>query len=144
MNANYDKFPAILRDKLKNGEIKFPANTQFVYEPVIAFRGVDRSPEDFSSVTLNDMRSNAELKRTNVRGKTYDVDDPHYYGVSFFSNVDLVKQALKFPRKNKKIVKGYIFQEGGPKHFIEETNHTCWWLYQGVDVSHFEFVGDLI
>lgn len=144
MDDNYDKFPAILRDKLRKGEIKFPVNVQFAYEPVIAFRGVDRSPEDFSPVTLNDMRSNAELKRTGIRGKTYNVKDPHYYGVSFFSSVDLVKQALQFPRKNKKIVKGYIFQEGGPKHYIEETCHTCWWLYQDVDVSQFEFVGEMI
>lgn len=135
----YNKFPSILKEKLKSGEITFPKDTEFQYERIEAYRVIKRKEGDESSVSKNDMKSYAEKNMNKrLRGKrNYDESDPHYYGVSFFTNIDSLIVAMDLPRKNNKIVKGYIYQEGGPQHTVKKTSHVCWWLFENVSFENF-------
>ena len=110
-----DKFPAILRDKLRNGEIILPEETEYIYNDIKAYRAVQRKENDYSTPTLEkDFKSYFELKKTpkKPRGAAL-IDDPHYYGVSFFKNKEMVGQLMQFPNPNKKMMVGYIYSNGG-------------------------------
>ena len=136
------KFPAVLRDKLLNGELEFPDGTRFEYEPIYAYRAVEREVEDNHAVTRADFRSYFELKKTPKRPRgslTADYErDAHYYGASCFTKREIVKQKLKFPNPHKKLAAGYILQECGAEH--TEDYHICWWLYDGAEVSEFRLL----
>lgn len=113
---------------------------KFEYEPILAFRCVSRSASDNTAVSRNDFKSNAELGRTNFKGKIEHPEQvPEYYGVSFFQKREELNLRLSLPRKNRKVVKGYIQQEGGPQLQSRDTSHVCWWLYEDADVSNFSF-----
>mgnify|MGYP006872109998 CR=1 FL=1 len=102
----------------------------------------DMLKDDFSCVNRNDMQSYAEKdmnKRVAFDSKKYDENDPHYYGVSFFTNIRCLKVNMKFPRKNMKIAKGYVYQEGGPQHTKKEKHHVCWWIFKNVSFDDFIF-----
>ena len=138
----YNKFPSILKEKLKSGEIAFPNGTEYHYDKIEVYRAVARKKDDFSCVNRNDMQSYAEKdmnKRVAVDSKKYDENDPHYYGVSFFTNIRYLKVNMKFPRKNMKIAKGYVYQEGGPQHTKKEKHHVCWWIFKNVSFDDFIF-----
>jgi len=140
---NADKFPATLREKIKNDGFVFPAQTEVEYSPFLAYRAITRKEGDLSEVTRNDFRSKAEKKEKKIRGKVIDQTDPAYYGVSFFKDKDILKSkfvnAFKFPNPCKKIAVGFIKQEGGPQLTNEESTHVCWWLFEDVDLSTFKF-----
>jgi len=133
----YLKFPAILREKLRNGEIVFPSATKYYFKPERAFRCIEREAEDFREVDRKDFRSYAELGRKKTRGQRIDTTDPAYYGVSLFRKREIVENKMKFPNPHKKIAEGFVVQEGGPQHTNEETEHICWWLYSEADLSGF-------
>ena len=128
------KFPSILREKLESGEIEFPDDIEVEYEPILAYRGIDREKDDVTPVSETDFQSYASLKRKLRRGMRKGAD---YYGVSLFQTETAVRNALKFPRPNKKIAKGYVVQEGGPQQTKEETQHICWWLYDNFNAFDF-------
>lgn len=133
------KFPVVMRDKLKNGEIELPDSTQFQYDKIYAYRAVTREKNDTSIVTRDDFRSYYELGKK-ARGIQNPEKDPHYYGVSSFLDRRIAEQKMKFPRPNKKLAVGYIREEGGPQETNIGSQHVCWWLYEHADVSDFTLV----
>lgn len=128
------KFPAIFREKLESGEVELPNDTEIEYEPISAYRGIDREKDDFTPVTEKDFQSYASLKRRLKRGMKKTAN---YYGVSLFQTETAVRNALKFPRPSKKMAKGYVVQEGGPQQTKKETQHICWWLYDNFSITGF-------
>lgn len=132
------KFPVILRDKLRTGEIVLQDEVKFEYEPIQAFRCINRKESDTTAVSRNDFKSNAELGRTNFKGKIEHPERlPEYYGVSFYQKREELDVRLGLPKRNRKVVKGYVQQEGGPQLQSRESSHVCWWLYENADVSNF-------
>lgn len=137
------KFPTILKYKLLNHEVELPDSTLFEYEKIKVYRAVERKKDDFREVDLNDFKSYFELGKLPKkvpRGKSYILSDPHYYGVSSFLDKEIVKQLMRFPNPNKKMITGYVYQEGGPQDTNGPTKHICWWLYENVDVSDFKLL----
>ncbi len=133
----YLKFPAILREKLKNGEIAFPPETKYCFSPERAFRCIEREPEDCREVDRRDFRSYAEQGKKKTRGQRIDTTDPAYYGVSLFRRREIVENKMRFPNPHKKMAEGFVVQEGGPQNTNEKTEHICWWLYSDADLSGF-------
>lgn len=133
----YNLFPAILKSKLLAGELSFPEDIRFEYEKIQAYRGIVREKEDNTPVSRNDMKSYAELNKlprgVNIKNT---IDN---YNVSLFSDIKSLKECFKLPRPNKKIARGFVFQEGGPTQINKETNHIGWWLYDK-DIDFKEFV----
>ena len=136
-----NKFPVILRNKLLNKEIEFQDNVMFHYAPIKAYRFIKRKQNDNSGITENDFKSNAELKRKNIKGTNYEdvTKVPEYYGVSFYENTTMLQIRVNLPPQNRKIIEGYIYQEGGPILKGNDT-HICWWLYENADISNFTII----
>lgn len=136
----YEKFPCILKLKLKSGEVKFPRATRFHYDPISTFRAVERSENDFRPISRDDFRSYFELgRKRKVRGRNEDItSNPRYYGVSTSTSKEKIEQLMKFPNPNKKMARGYVMDCGGPE--CTEGDHVCWWLFENADVSNFELV----
>lgn len=134
INDNYSKFPSVLKEKIINGEISFPENARFLYEPIQGFRCIKREPDNFDPVSKKDFLSYYEM---NVSRKKINKNDPHYYGVSLFLNKECVENALKFPRVGKKIAVGKVYSEAGPSEVNEYTGHICWWIYDNVEIEGF-------
>lgn len=141
----YQLFPAIIKQKIKEGKLIFPFNTLFEYQPILVYRAVERKKEDFHEITLEDFKSYFQLNKTpkSARGikKNWE-SDPHYYGVSSFVDEEKVRQLMKFPNPRKKMAIGYVFSEGGPQETRLTDKHVCWWLYEGTDVSSFKIKED--
>lgn len=136
----YLKFPSLLRQKIKNGQVKFPLDTLFQYTPVKAYRCIVREPDDMSAVTRNDFKSYAEEGKRITRNQVIDSSKPDYYGVSLFRRKEIVENKMKFPNPHKKMAEGFVFQEGGPQRSDKNTEHVCWWLYETIDLTGFKIV----
>ena len=85
----YLKFPAILKEKLKNGEVSFPKETQFKYMPITAYRAIERTEEDSTPINRNDFRSYAEMKKKKTRGRR--VQNLNIMGFLFLPRGKLLK-----------------------------------------------------
>lgn len=133
----YLKFPAILKEKLKNGEVSFPKETQFKYMPITAYRAIERTEEDSTPINRNDFRSYAEMKKKKTRGRRVDTSKLEYYGVSFFTKREIVENLLAFPNPKKKMICGEVYCEGEPHLPNEQTHHICWWLFETVNLDKF-------
>ncbi len=136
----YNKFPAVLRDKLNAKEFDFPEGTQFIYESFQAYRLISREEDDDTPLNRNDMRSYHDLGRV-PRGGTKS-HPACIYSVSLFREYDDIVNALKLPRPRKKFAQGFVFAEGGPQCCSETTSHVDWWLYEDVDLSNFKIRED--
>ena len=112
----YENFPTILKEKLRNKEIEFPSNTKFDYEKIYG-----KKPKKL------------------VKGRSLK-NDAHWYGVSTFTNKEIIEFNMKFPNPHKKMAAGYVHCEGGPQETKDE--HVCWWLYKDVDLSSFRIMED--
>ena len=133
------KFPSILKEKLNNGDIVFPKETEYIYDNIMAYRAVKREKNDYSDPTLDDFKSYFELGQIPKKAKGVNFSkDPHFYGVSFYENRKKVEQIMKFPNPHKKMMLGYIYCKGGPQHTTPENGHICWWLFQDVNISGFK------
>lgn len=128
-----------MRKRLLSGELELPDTAKFSYEPIQAYRVVEREKEDYREIDRDDFRSYYELKKTpkKPRGVRDITKNPNYYGVSLFLDRKSVEQQMKFPRPNKKMAVGYIKQEGGPQETNTKTKHVCWWLFEDADVTGF-------
>ena len=138
----YENFPTILKEKLRNKEIEFPSNTKFDYEKIYVYRAVSREITDFHEIDKNDFRSYFELGKKPkklVKGRSLK-NDAHWYGVSTFTNKEIIEFNMKFPNPHKKMAAGYVHCEGGPQETKDE--HVCWWLYKDVDLSSFRIMED--
>lgn len=136
-----NKFPAILQAKLRNGEIAFPLETQFDYDPILAYRGIIRNTNDTATINESDMLSHYEMKKI-PRGIANYESDPKYYAISLFETLDMLKECWKFPKPNKKIAQGYVHKEGGPQ-YTDSRKHISWWLYEDADISSFVIKDDI-
>lgn len=140
LEALYQKFPVILRQKLIRNEISFPHNTKFQYEPIKVYRAIERTENDYTSVSRNDFKSYFELGKNpkNMRGTRQDLEkNPCYYGVSTYMSEEPIIQQMHFPNPKKKMAEGYVYMEGGPQQTRLHDGHICWWLYTDADVSGF-------
>lgn len=138
----YNKFPAVLRNKLINKEIALPDETQFEYEKFLAFRGIVREPGDSTPLNKDDMRSYYELDKK-PRGGQRDDKNPSSYSVSLFRAYDDIAAAFHFPKPRKRLAQGYVHAEGGPQYCSTSDSHVDWWLYENVDLSSFKIREDL-
>lgn len=135
------KFPAVFRDRLRTGEVEWKEGVCFEYEPILAYRCIKRSVSDNSLVTRNDFKSNAELGRTAFKsGIEHPESMPEYYGVSFYQQKQELDLRLRLPMKNRKVICGYLHQEGGPTLKSSESSHVCWWLYEEAKVDNFKII----
>ena len=136
----YSMFPAILKNKLLNNELQFPADTKVKYETFKAYRGIEREKDDNTPINRNDMKSYAELNKKLPRA--FEITNAiDYYSVSLFTDLKMLKESWKFPRPHKKIALGTVFQEGGPQLTNIETSHVSWWLYDiDIDFKDFEII----
>lgn len=139
LQVYYDKFPVILRGKLKNRLLRFPGNTKFVYEPIEAYRVVVRAKDDKHALDMEDMKSYYERGKRLPGVQVIDETDPLYYAVSLFESMEALKQSFNFPRPNKKMAHGYVYEEGGPC-LRGVTGHISWWLFENVDLRDFEIM----
>lgn len=137
----YKKFPSIIKQKIKDGILVFPANTQFEYQPILVYRAIERNTDDYHKITIDDFKSYFELnkKPKSARGvkKNWE-SDPHYYGVSSFTDEEKVRQLMKFPNPRKKMAIGYVSSQSEPQETNIVDKHVCWWLYEKADVSGFK------
>ena len=131
----YDKFPAVLKEKLRNGVFCFPESTEFDYEPIEAHRMVIRKERDTTPVGINDMKSCFEKGKT-PRGVVINEFNPLYYAVSLYQDIDMLKLCMDFSDPRKKIARGYVNKEGGPR-LIGKNTHISWWLFDDADLSTF-------
>ena len=93
-------------------------------------------------IDKNDFRSYFELGKKPkklVKGRSLK-NDAHWYGVSTFTNKEIIEFNMKFPNPHKKMAAGYVHCEGGLQETKDE--HVCWWLYKDVDLSSFRIMED--
>lgn len=139
LRSYYEKFPAVLKENLSSGALSFPENTEFDYEPKIAYRGVIRKVgEEKTPVNLEDMKSYYQLGKA-PRGVPINKLDPRYFAVSLFENTEMLKRGYDFSNPQKLIAKGYVNKEGGPS-LQGEKGHISWWLFEDVELSDFEIM----
>lgn len=138
----YLKFPCVLRTKLETQEFIFPKETKFEYQPIWAYRCIERTENDNTQINRNDFLSNIEgliqkgKKIRKKRGQTTEPEnDINYYGTSLFTQKEIIEVIMKFPKPNKKICSGYVHMEGGPQ--ATDDQHINWWVYEDVDLSCF-------
>lgn len=109
---------------------------------IYVYRAVSREITDFHEIDKNDFRSYFELgkkPKKPVKGRPLK-NDAHWYGVSTFTNKEIIEFNMKFPNPHKKMAAGYVHCEGGPQETKDE--HVCWWLYKDVDLSSFRIMED--
>lgn len=143
-NELVEKFPVILRDKIKNKEVIFPEGTKYIYKPILTYRAIAREKNDFTNVSRDDFKSYFELDKKpkkKPRG-VYLEKIPEWYGVSSFLKKEIVELIMKFPNPHKKMVSGYVNCESGPQYTNEKDCHVCWWLFQNADISSYKIMED--
>ena len=89
--------------------------------------------------TLYNLLSLGKKPKKPVKGRPLK-NDAHWYGVSTFTNKEIIEFNMKFPNPHKKMAAGYVHCEGGPQETKDE--HVCWWLYKDVDLSSFRIMED--
>lgn len=141
-NEYYKHFPDYLKSKLLDGTVKLPTHTLFKYSQILAYRCISRQINDNTPFNIYDMRSYYEEGKR-PRGRIIDDNDPFLYSVSLFKNLNELKNILKFPRPQKKIAKGYIYQEGGPQYSDSYNSHINWWLFKNVNFDSFIIMENL-
>lgn len=122
----YDKFPVLLREALKKGEVFFPEGIEIDYVPFPAFRMVFREEGDNTPVSRNDFCSYAELGK---KPRGMDIDNIGRYSASLYRTRQSVVNALKLPRPGKKLIEGLVYSKGGPC-YKGGNEHVDWWLYE--------------
>lgn len=134
-NEFFEKFPAFLRDKLINGELSFPCYTQYEYEPILAYRCIERKKNDYNEVCESDFYPNIISNKKKHRGQSKKDNDINNYGTSLYTERKALDNNMYLPRPTKKVCKGFVFEEGGPQK--TDGNHVNWWIFDNVDFSGF-------
>lgn len=136
----FSKFPCLLRNKLIRAELEFPSHMQVTYERIKAYRCIQREPDSYSDVTIQDFQSKVEmLQKRKVRNRIENEDymsDIGNYGVSLFTNKKILNNAMKLPRPPKKICVGYVQDKGGVQ--ATDEYHVNWWLYENAEIGVFK------
>ena len=63
MDALVEKFPEVLRKKIKNREIILPEGTKYDYDRIYTYRAIARNEDDFTDVSRDDFKSYFELAK---------------------------------------------------------------------------------
>ena len=139
-----DKFPVVLKNKIKNKELFFPEGTQYIYEPILTYRAITREKNDFTEVNRGDFKSYFELgKKPKKMPRGVSIENiPEWYGVSSFLKKEIVELKMKFPNPHKKMISGYVNCVGGPQYTNAKECHVCWWLFENADVSGYKIMED--
>lgn len=138
----YNKFPCVIKKKLLSQQLKFPEKTKFEYEPILAYRCIERKVDDYTLLNRNDFLSNVEellnkgKKITKKRGQTVEPEnDINYYGTSFSTTRESLANVMHLPRPLKKVCFGHVYMEGGPQ--LTEGQHINWWIFEYADLKEF-------
>ena len=137
-DMNENLFPAVIREKIRNGELVFPPETEENYEAFEAYRCCFRKTGEDKPICREDFRSYFEEKKK-LRGNY--LKNPLYYGVSLFCDDKELENVNNMNKPVKKIAKGYVIQEGGPCYKKRTNSHVTWWLFEKVDLSSFKEIG---
>lgn len=145
INSNeyiYLKFPCVLKKKLEEKAFNFPEEIKFEYEPIFAYRCIEREKNDNSQIDKNDFLSNVEeliYKKKKIKKKRGQINEPRndikYYATSLSMTRENLENTMHLPRPSKKICSGYVYMEGGPQ--LTEEEHINWWVFADVDLSGF-------
>ena len=140
----YSKFPGLLKDRLMNGELEFPKNTEYNYARIKAYRCVRREDSDCTPIGREDFRSPIEEIEKGIRkltrGESVKYDAISSYGTSLYMDIGSLENMMHLPRPNKKICEGYVCKDGGPRLMDEKSKHIDWWIYENVDLTGFSLV----
>lgn len=140
MDVNIEKFPLILREKLKSGDVTLPPHIETEYSPIKVYRRVLREGDDMHAIDRFDLMSYAELGKRPPKNLEGGVKNPDYYSTSFYSSFEALKNHFEFPHPKNKVAIGKAYCEGGPCLRNELTEHVSWWMYENVDISDFELL----
>lgn len=121
------RFREPLQSKYAAGLIVLPLNTCYKYEPIGAYRRVDRAEGEDAPITVNDFKSYAEMGVRPRRGVSEN--SATYFGCSFFTSCVELSNRLKLPKPGKKIISVVLRQENGPISINEESTHLDFWAY---------------
>ena len=133
----YARFRKILREALQAGKVMRPDDIEIKYSPVLLYRAV-RISDKKKTIDDSDFVSQVEKGQ---RGA--DDGDIENYSCSFFRCVDPLKDAMKLPRKNKKIAKGYVKEVHGARKASSHSEHVHLFRYENVEIAkEFEVISD--
>lgn len=129
-DGNLLKFPVFFQNCFKKRNLAFPDGTEWDYDLVRAYRVVEWKKGRSNSVTSDDFKSYAELGKC-PRGKSKEEaeNDPEYYGVSLFDNMEAFENLFDFPNPRKRAFCGMVVSDCGPKYENGKNGHISWWLY---------------
>lgn len=139
----YLQFPSVLKSKLTCCEIQFPKNVEYEYDPIWAYRCINRDAEDQTKINRKDFMSYIEISTASgkpIKKRKGQITEPGkdigYYAVSLFKKKENLENIMHFPRPSKKICSGFVFMEGGPQ--ATDDQHINWWIYENIDLSAFK------
>lgn len=126
---DFEKFPEVILNSLKKKYIKFPDNIEVTYDDFKAYRVIKRKPTDSLTLNCNDFMSQIEECELNPNLRGVDKYNIANYSCSVFTNSDVLINAMHMPRKNRRIIKGYIKHKNGVVQ-KECSSHVNCWLYK--------------
>lgn len=138
----YDKFPCVLRKSLKGGSVNSPEDMKKEFREFTAYRGITRKGSVEIQINKNDFLSQMEKFRDGKIPRGINSNDIGYYSCSLFLNKQALNTAMKLPRSNLYIIKGYVTSSKGVVSINNGTHHVNWWLYKDTDPSNdFKILG---
>lgn len=128
-NSLVCRYSCVLENALMKGIVKFPSDCLHNFKKIKGYRMVTKK-ENEATINEEDFLSQIELLQ---RGKNIrpipDKNDIGNYSCSLFYDLDQLKIIMKLPRKNKKIIQGYIHDSKGTIQTNKSNTHIHWWIY---------------
>lgn len=133
----FQRFRSVLREALQAGKVTLPDDLEIHYSPMSLYRAV-RISNDKKTIDDSDFQSQMEKGQ---RGA--DDSDVENYSCSFFTCVAPLKDAMKLPRKNKRIAKGCVKEVQGALKASSHFEHVHLFRYADVEIANeFEVISD--
>ncbi len=133
----YNNFRKVLRDALNKKITALPRDVKYKFSQREVYRAV-RISNNKNAINDSDFLSQIEKGMHSV-----DISNIENYSCSFFSCVDALKDAMHFPKKNKKIAKGKIDDSCGACLCNDYTKHIHLFRYDNVELAdRFEVIGN--
>lgn len=122
-NDYYDKFPAILKNALKNETVIFPKHIEYKYKSLYVYRGV-KITANKQNIDESDFLSQIEItvKFPWAAARNIDKTNIEFYSCSCYTNLALMEKITHFPYKNKAIAQGEINDKLGAKDYNKKNN----------------------
>lgn len=133
----FQRFRNVLREALHTGKVTLPNDIEINYSPMLLYRAV-RISDNKKTIDDSDFMSQME------KGQ-HGADDSviENYSCSFFTCIAPLKDAMKLPRKNKKIAKGYVKKVHGARKALSHFEHVHLFRYKDVEIANeFEVISD--